>query len=76
MQEILEKLKREWKTFTIAVITTVAGAWQTAVAMGADIQDLFAWVPEAYKTSVLFAVGFLMLILRKYTPAEPDVDNQ
>lgn len=78
MPNILTKLKREWKTFAVAVITTVAGAWQTAVAMGADIQDLFAWVPEQYKTSVLFGVGMLMLLLRKYTPtpSDPDVDNQ
>lgn len=78
MDRIIAKLKREWKTFAVAIVTTVAGAWQTAVAMGADIQDLFAWVPEQYKTSVLFGVGMLMLLLRKYTPtsSDPDVDNQ
>lgn len=78
MDQIFAKLKREWKTFAVAVVTTVAGAWQTAVALGADLQDLFAWVPEQYKTSVLFGVGILMLLLRKYTPtpSDPDVDIQ
>lgn len=65
---IIEKLKREWKTFAVAVAATVAGAWQWAVEAGADLPDLFFWVPEKYRGLVLFGFGLLMLALRKYTP--------
>lgn len=68
MYLIIEKLKREWKTFALAVVTTVAGAWQMAVEMGADLPNLFSWVPEAYRSAVLFLVGTGFLLLRKYTP--------
>ena len=65
---IIEKLKREWKTFTLAVATTVAGAWELASTMGADLPSVFNWVPENYKSAALFGVGLAFLLLRKYTP--------
>ena len=64
-----DKLKREWKTFVLAVVTTAAGAWEFAVANGADLPNLLSWVPDQYKSGALFIVGLLFLALRKYTPA-------
>jgi hypothetical protein len=77
--EIVEKLKREWKTFMLAVMTTAAGAWELAAQMGADLPSLLQQVPEPYKSGVLFVIGFLFLALRKYTPTpvatpEPTVE--
>jgi putative Ca2+/H+ antiporter (TMEM165/GDT1 family) len=65
-----QKLKREWKTFVLAVVTAVAGAWQFAVANGASLPNLFSWVPQQYQSATLFLVGFAFLALRKY--ADPD----
>lgn len=65
---IVEKLKREWKTFVLSLSVTVAGAWELAAQWGADLPSLFNWVPEQYKSAVLFAVGLGFLLLRKYTP--------
>jgi hypothetical protein len=65
---IWQKLKREWKTFMLAVMTTAAGAWELAAQMGADLPSLLQQVPEPYKSGALFVVGFLFLALRKYTP--------
>jgi hypothetical protein len=65
------KLKREWKTFVLAVVTTGAGAWQFAVANGASLPNLLSWVPAEYQSAALFAVGFGFLVLRKYTDSDP-----
>lgn len=68
MSLIIQKLKREWKTFALAVGTTIAGAWELASVWGADVPSFFNWVPEQYRSGVLFAVGIGFLVLRKYTP--------
>lgn len=65
---VVAKLKAEWKTFTLAIMTTIAGAWELASAWGADIPSFFNWVPEQYKSGVLFAVGLGFLLLRRYQP--------
>lgn len=65
---VIEKLKREWKTFVVSVSLTIAGAWELAAQWGADLPSLFNWVPDQYKSAVLFGVGLLLLLLRKYTP--------
>lgn len=61
-----QKLRREWKTFLLALLTTAAGAWQFAVVNGASLPNLFSWVPDQYQSAVLFVVGILFLGLRKY----------
>lgn len=68
MYAIIEKLKREWKTFALAIITTIEGALEISKLWGVDVPSLLAWVPEKYKSVSLFAVGVLFLLLRKYTP--------
>lgn len=65
---VVQKLKREWKTFVLSVGITIGGAWEFAATNGADIPSLFNWVPEQYKSGVLFAVGLGFLFLRKYSP--------
>lgn len=61
------KLKREWKTFVLAVVTMVGGAWEFAVANGASLPNLFSWVPYQYQSATMFVVGVAFLALRKYT---------
>lgn len=68
MSLILQKLRREWKTFALSLTLTISGAWELAAQWGADLPSLFNWVPEQYKSAVLFAVGLAFLFLRKYTP--------
>lgn len=60
------KLRREWKTFLLAIVTTAVGAWQFAVVNGASLPNLLSWVPAEYQSGVLFIVGILFLGLRKY----------
>lgn len=67
-QLIVAKLKLEWKTFVLAVGTTIAGAWELASAWGADVPSFFNWVPENLRSYVLFAVGVGFLALRRYQP--------
>lgn len=65
---IWEKLKREWKSFTLQIGLFLAGAWELAVSMGADLPSLFSFIPEEYRSWVLFIFAGLMLAVRKYTP--------
>lgn len=67
-----QKLKHEWKTFVLAVVTTAAGAWQFAVANGASLPNLLSWVPSEYQSAAFFVVGFSFLALRKYTDSPPE----
>lgn len=71
MYEIFEKLKAEWKTFALSVVTTVVGAYELVKdTFDVDLPSLFAWVDDKYRTAVLFGVGLLMLILRRYRPTD------
>lgn len=65
---VWEKLKREWKTFSLQLGLLVGAAWELAVEMGADLPSLFNFLPEKYKAAGLFAFAFVMLMVRKYTP--------
>lgn len=69
-QPTLLKLKAEWKTFVLAITTTVVSAWQFAVDQGADIPSLLSWVDDKYKSAVYFGVGLLFLLLRNYKPLD------
>lgn len=60
------KLRHEWKTFLLAIVTSITGAWQFAVENGASLPNLFSWVDPEYQSATLFLVGFLFLALRKY----------
>lgn len=62
-----QKLRREWKTFVLAVLTTIGGAWTFAVANGADLPNLLAFVPDQYRSGAIFLIGVGFLVLRKYT---------
>lgn len=75
---VLQKLKQEWKTFTLALVTTAVGAWQFAVDQGADWTNLLGWVDDKYRSALYFLIGMGFLFLRRYlptaveTPAAPE----
>lgn len=58
-----EKLKNEWKTFALAVGTTVVGFWDSLSAFGYDYSPV---IPEEYRPYVIPAIGLGFLALRKY----------
>jgi len=60
----LTKLKREWKTFSLAVLTTAVGAWDVASTSGYDLSPI---VPEQYRPYAVPAIGISFLLLRRYT---------
>ena len=65
---IWEKLKREWKTFALQITLFITSAWELAVANGANLPDLFHFIPDPYKPWVLFGFAAVTLLVRKYTP--------
>lgn len=65
-----EKLKKEWKTFALAVATTAIGLWDVVAGYGYDYSQI---INEKYRAFVIPAVGIGMLLLRKYTTEKKDV---
>ena len=63
MLEILEKLKREWKTFAVAALSAVVFGYDALVANGIDYMPL---IPDDYKKYAAFAIPVVMLTLRRY----------
>jgi predicted amidophosphoribosyltransferase len=64
-----EKLKREWKTFTVALVTAVVFAWDALIAQGFDFAQL---ISDKYRAWFGLAMAMLMLALRKYTDPQKD----
>lgn len=60
----LEKLKHEWKTFTLNVFTLLIGLHEAAIESGADWSP---FIPEKYRPYALPVAAVLSLSLRKYT---------
>jgi ABC-type arginine transport system permease subunit len=60
---MIDKLKREWKTFSLAVIAIAIGTWEAAIASGYDLTPL---VPEKWRPYALPGVGLFFLILRQW----------
>lgn len=58
-----DKLKREWKTFALAVTTTIVGVWEVARDSGYDLSPI---VPEKYRPYAIPGVGIAFLLLRKW----------
>jgi len=58
-----EKLKREWKTFSLAVVTILIGTWEAASTAGYDISPL---IPEKYRAYAIPVIGILFLALRQW----------
>jgi hypothetical protein len=65
-----DKLKREWKTFALAVGATIVGAVQAGAELGLQVPDLFNWLPDKVKPWVLLAFGLGMLVFRRYRDAD------
>lgn len=73
---MLDKLKREWKTFSLAVAASAVGIWDMAVASGYDLSPI---IPEDYRPYAVPAIGISFLLLRKWSspkPKDEDVNNQ
>lgn len=60
---MIQKLKREWKTFSLAVVTIAVGTWEAAVMSGYDLTPL---VPEKWRPFAVPGVGLAFLILRQW----------
>lgn len=60
---MIQKLLHEWKTFTLAVITTLVGTWEAAREAGYDLTPL---VPEKYRPYAIPGIGVLFLLLRQW----------
>jgi len=58
-----KKLKHEWMTATLAVVTVVVGAHDLVVEAG---YDLTPFIPDKYKPYAIPAIGIAMLALRKW----------
>ena len=70
----LEKLKREWKTFAVAVVGTVIEVYDALIASGqVELPPLF---PERYRPWVGPSCLVLMLLLRKWKDANVVVPTQ
>lgn len=68
-----QKLKREWKTFALAAITTVIGLWDSVVAYGYDYTSL---IKEEYRMYVIPALGVAFLALRKWSSQPETVEPE
>jgi hypothetical protein len=70
----LEKLKREWKTFAIAVVGTIIEVYDALITSGqVELPPLF---PEHYRPWVGPLTLVLMLLLRKWKDANVVIPSQ
>lgn len=60
---MIEKLKREWKTFVLSLATVSIGVWEGARDMGYDLTPV---IPEKYRPFAIPGVGIAFLILRQW----------
>ena len=61
---MFQKLKREWKTFALALATTLVGFHDTLVMSGYDWTPI---IPEQYRPYAIPVIGLSFLALRKYS---------
>lgn len=60
------KLKKEWKTATAAILGVVVGAHDAIIAAGYAPDDFAPIIPEHYKPFAPLVFGLIMLGLRKW----------
>lgn len=58
-----QKLRHEWKTFTLTVTTILIEAYDQFIAANLDYTPI---IPERWRPYVPFILGVLFLILRQY----------
>jgi hypothetical protein len=68
---MLDKLKREWKTFSFAIMTIGVGVWEAARDSGYDLTPL---IPEKYRPYAIPGIGLMFLILRQWRDYKKDQD--
>lgn len=61
---MLQKLRKEWKTFALALATTLVGFHDTLVMSGYDWTPI---IPEQYRPYAIPVIGLSFLALRKYS---------
>lgn len=61
---MLQKLRKEWKTFALALATTLVGFHDTLVMSGYDWTPI---IPEQYRPYAIPVIGLSLLALRKYS---------
>lgn len=61
-----DKLKREWKTFSLAVVSSAIGIWDVVSTAGYDLTPI---IPEQDRPYVVPAIGISFLLLRKWKDA-------
>lgn len=59
----IQKLRREWKTFALAVVTFSVGCWDAASTAGYDLSPI---IPDKYRPYAVPAIGLSFLALRKW----------
>lgn len=60
------KLKAEWKTALAAILGTIVGLYDAAVAAGYTPADFAPIIPEQWKPYAPLVFGLTMLVLRKW----------
>lgn len=60
---MLAKLRAEWKTFSLGIVTVLVGAYDAFVASALDITPI---IPDQYQKYAPLVIGVLFLALRKY----------
>jgi len=72
-----QKLRREWKTFVLAIVTTSIGAYDTVVEIaqryGYDYTQL---IKAEWRVYVVPAIGIGFLILRKWRDAVLEANDE
>lgn len=58
-----QKLKNEWKTFSLGVVTVIVGAYDAFIASALDYTPI---IPIQYREYAPLIIGVLFLSLRKY----------
>lgn len=62
-QNVITKLRNEWKTFALAIVTIAVGTWEAAIMSGYDLTPL---IPERWRPYAVPGVGLAFLILRQW----------
>ncbi|SHH46810.1 hypothetical protein [Bradyrhizobium erythrophlei] len=67
-----QKLKREWKTFTLGVVTSLIGLYDAFIASSLDYTPI---IPEHWRPYAPLVIGVLFLLLRQYKDLVSEVKD-
>lgn len=69
---IFQKLKHEWKTFVLSLVTIAVGVWEGARELNYDLTPI---IPEKYRGWVIPGIGIAFLVLRQWRDVMKKDDN-